>query len=97
MFSLVFVCFQSKGPAAKGFVVNSFFSGLTATEFFFHTMGGREGLVDTAVKTAQTGYMQRRMVKVRACECVYLSRVYASNVEQSWADLVQRRVFLYLV
>ena len=33
--------------------------GLTATEFFFHTMGGREGLVDTAVKTAETGYMQR--------------------------------------
>lgn len=42
-------------PAAKGFVANSFFSGLTATEFFFHTMGGREGLVDTAVKTAETG------------------------------------------
>lgn len=43
---------------------NSFLTGLKATEFFFHTMGGREGLVDTAVKTAQTGYMQRRMVKV---------------------------------
>lgn len=42
-------------PGAKGFVANSFFSGLTATEFFFHTMGGREGLVDTAVKTAETG------------------------------------------
>lgn len=37
-------------PPAKGFVGNSFYSGLTATEFFFHTMGGREGLVDTAVK-----------------------------------------------
>lgn len=34
---------------AKGFVASSFYSGLTATEFFFHTMGGREGLVDTAV------------------------------------------------
>ena len=34
---------------AKGFVANSFYSGLMATEFFFHTMGGREGLVDTAV------------------------------------------------
>ena len=42
---------------------NSFFSGLTATEFVFHTMGGREGLVDTAVKTAETGYMQRRLMK----------------------------------
>lgn len=40
---------------AKGFVANSFYSGLTPTEFVFHTMGGREGLVDTAVKTAETG------------------------------------------
>ena len=46
---------SSKIPAAKGFVSNSFYSGLTPTEFFFHTMGGREGLVDTAVKTAETG------------------------------------------
>lgn len=36
---------------AKGFVANSFYSGLSATEFFFHTMGGREGLVDTAVRS----------------------------------------------
>lgn len=54
---------HSKTPSAKGFVENSFYSGLTPTEFFFHTMGGREGLVDTAVKTAETGYMQRRLVK----------------------------------
>lgn len=54
----------AKIPAAKGFVGNSFFSGMTPTEFFFHTMAGREGLVDTAVKTAETGYMQRRLVKV---------------------------------
>ena len=38
---------SSLTPAAKGFVQNSFFTGLTATEFFFHTMGGREGLVDS--------------------------------------------------
>lgn len=55
---------SAKDPAARGFVENSFYSGLTPTEFFFHTMGGREGLVDTAVKTAETGYMQRRLVKV---------------------------------
>ena len=58
------VLIPAKIPAAKGFVENSFYSGLTPTEFFFHTMGGREGLVDTAVKTAETGYMQRRLVKV---------------------------------
>lgn len=50
-------------PAGKGFVANSFYSGLTPTEFFFHTMAGREGLVDTAVKTAETGYMSRRLMK----------------------------------
>ncbi|CAH2069371.1 unnamed protein product [Thlaspi arvense] len=54
---------MSKTPEAKGFVANSFYSGLSATEFFFHTMGGREGLVDTAVKTASTGYMSRRLMK----------------------------------
>ena len=35
---------NAKDPAAKGFVRNSFYTGLTAPEFFFHTMGGREGL-----------------------------------------------------
>ena len=53
----------AKDPAAKGFVANSFYSGLLPYEFWFHTMGGREGLVDTAVKTAETGYMQRRLMK----------------------------------
>jgi len=57
--------YHSLTPSAKGFVANSFYSGLTATEFFFHAMGGREGLVDTAVKTAETGYMARRLMKVR--------------------------------
>lgn len=57
--------YHSLTPAAKGFVANSFYTGLTATEFFFHAMGGREGLVDTAVKTAETGYMARRLMKVR--------------------------------
>ena len=50
-------------------MANSFFSGLTATEFWFHTMGGREGLVDTAVKTAETGYMSRRLMKVWGGRC----------------------------
>lgn len=50
-------------PAARGFVESSYISGLTAPELFFHAMGGRIGLIDTAVKTAQTGYIQRRLVK----------------------------------
>ena len=75
----------SKDPAARGFVANSFFSGLTATEFFFHTMGGREGLVDTAVKTAETGYMQRRLVKSLEDLCGHYDR----TVRSSSGDIVQ--------
>lgn len=55
---------KSKEPPAKGFVRNSFYTGLLPTEFLFHAISGREGLVDTAVKTAETGYMQRRLMKV---------------------------------
>ena len=51
------------GPESKGFVENSFLSGLTPYEFFFHAMSGREGLIDTAVKTSETGYIQRRLMK----------------------------------
>ena len=50
-------------PGARGFIENSYISGLTAPELFFHAMGGRIGLIDTAVKTSQTGYIQRRLVK----------------------------------
>ena len=50
-------------PGARGFVENSYISGLTAPELFFHAMGGRIGLIDTAVKTSQTGYIQRRLIK----------------------------------
>ena len=51
------------GPESRGFVDSSFIEGLTPQEFFFHAMGGREGLIDTAVKTSETGYIQRRMIK----------------------------------
>ena len=50
------------GAFARGFVANSYKSGLRPTEFFFHAMGGREGLVDTAVRTSRSGYMQRRLI-----------------------------------
>lgn len=51
------------GIESRGFVENSFISGLRPTEFFFHAMGGREGLIDTAVKTSDSGYIQRKLVK----------------------------------
>ncbi|MDA7495516.1 hypothetical protein N8459_03300 [Nitrosopumilus sp.] len=50
-------------PEAGGFVANSYIDGLNPTELFFHAMGGRVGLIDTAVKTSTTGYIQRRLVK----------------------------------
>jgi len=50
------------GSDAHGFVKASYKSGLNPTEYFFHAIGGREGLVDTAVRTSQSGYLQRRLV-----------------------------------
>jgi len=50
------------GAEAHGFVESSYKDGLTPTEFFFHAIGGREGLVDTAIRTSQSGYLQRRLV-----------------------------------
>lgn len=51
------------GLKAGGFVRNSYIKGLRPEEFFFHTMGGRIGMIDTSVKTADTGATQRRLVK----------------------------------
>lgn len=78
---------KSKEPPSKGFVRNSFYSGLSATEFLFHAISGREGLVDTAVKTAETGYMQRRLMK--ALED--LSTQYDLSVRNSTGGVVQFR------
>jgi len=78
---------HSREAPDKGFVANSFYTGLTPTEFFFHTMGGREGLVDTAVKTAETGYMARRLMK--ALED--LTVLYDLSVRNSAHEIVQFR------
>lgn len=51
------------GIESRGFVENSFISGIRPAEFFFHAMAGREGLIDTAVKTSDSGYIQRKLVK----------------------------------
>lgn len=73
---------------SRGFVENSYLRGLTPSEFFFHAMAGREGLIDTAVKTAETGYIQRRLVK--ALEEVTVK--YDSTVRDSRGNVVQ---FIY--
>ncbi|SSD60927.1 DNA-directed RNA polymerase III subunit RPC1 [Saccharomycodes ludwigii] len=71
---------NSKTPQSKGFVRNSFFSGLSPPEFLFHAISGREGLVDTAVKTAETGYMSRRLMKsLEDLSCRYDNTIRTSS------------------
>jgi DNA-directed RNA polymerase subunit A' len=72
-------------PKARGFVYSSYTKGLDVIEFFFHSMGGREGLVDTAVRTQQSGYMQRRLIN--ALEHIRLE--YDGTVRNSAGDIIQ--------
>ncbi|TPX15815.1 uncharacterized protein E0L32_000149 [Thyridium curvatum] len=76
---------NARQPPSKGFVKNSFYSGLVPTEFLFHAISGREGLVDTAVKTAETGYMSRRLMK----SLEDLSTQYDHSVRTSGGGIVQ--------
>ncbi|CRG99773.1 DNA-directed RNA polymerase II subunit RPB1, putative [Plasmodium relictum] len=76
------------GPESRGFVSNSYLSGLSPQEVFFHAMGGREGIIDTACKTSETGYIQRRLIK--AMEDVMVQ--YDRTVRNSYGDIIQ---FLY--
>ena len=51
------------GPSAKGFCKNSYIQGLSPSEMFFHAMGGRTGSIDTAIQTAESGYISRKLIK----------------------------------
>jgi DNA-directed RNA polymerase subunit A' len=75
------------GAEARGFVYSSYQDGLSPVEFFFHSMGGREGLVDTAVRTQQSGYMQRRLIN--ALEHIRVE--YDGTVRDSRGDIIQFR------
>ena len=70
---------------SHGFVRSSYKKGLSPTEFFFHAMGGREGLVDQAVRTAQSGYMQRRLVNALQD----LKAEYDGTVRDSRGTIIQ--------
>jgi len=72
-------------PKARGFVYSSYRDGLDPVEFFFHAMGGREGLVDTAVRTQQSGYMQRRLINAME----HLRVEYDGTVRNSTGDIIQ--------
>jgi DNA-directed RNA polymerase subunit A' len=76
------------GAEAKGFVGSSYKKGLNPTEYFFHSMGGREGLVDTAVRTSRSGYMQRRLIN--ALEDVKVES--DGSVRQAGGQIIQ---FIY--
>ncbi|MCZ6581977.1 MAG: DNA-directed RNA polymerase subunit A', partial [Thaumarchaeota archaeon] len=75
-------------PDSMGFVKSNYRDGLSSLEFFFHAMGGREGLVDTAVRTQQSGYMQRRLIN--ALE--HLKLEYDGTVRDPHGHIIQ---FLY--
>jgi DNA-directed RNA polymerase subunit A' len=70
---------------AHGFVENSYRAGLTPREFFFHAMGGREGLVDTAVRTSKSGYLQRRLINALS----ELEAQYDGSVRDTSGTVVQ--------
>jgi DNA-directed RNA polymerase subunit A' len=74
-----------QNPDSKGFVKSNYRDGLNPIEFFFHAMGGREGLVDTAVRTQQSGYMQRRLIN--ALE--HLKIEYDLTVRDPHGNIVQ--------
>ncbi|MBO4247450.1 MULTISPECIES: DNA-directed RNA polymerase subunit A' [unclassified Halomicrobium] len=70
---------------AHGFVEASYRSGLNPKEFFFHAMGGREGLVDTAVRTSKSGYLQRRLINALS----ELEAQYDGTVRDTSDNIVQ--------
>jgi DNA-directed RNA polymerase II subunit RPB1 len=77
---------DDNSPEPRGYVFSSFFAGLKPHEFFFHSMGGREGLSDTAVKTSSIGYIQRKLVK--SLEDIVIS--YDGTVRDSKGNLLQK-------
>ena len=73
---------------AGGYITDRFFSGVRPQEYFFHAMAGREGLIDTAVKTSRSGYLQRCLIKGMEG----LKVEYDTSVRDSDGSMVQ---FLY--
>lgn len=73
---------------AGGYVVNRFLTGIRPQEYYFHAMAGREGLIDTAVKTSRSGYLQRCLIK--GMEGLRVE--YDTSVRDSDGSMVQ---FLY--
>ena len=75
---------------SRGFITSSFAQGLTPRDYWFHSMTGREGVTDTAVKTASTGYIQRRLIK--GLEDIKVD--YDGTVRNNKGKIIQ---FIYLI
>ena len=73
------------GLESRGFCHHNYLQGLTPPEFFFHAMAGREGIIDTACKTSDTGYIQRRLIKSMESHCV----MYDGTVRNSLNEIIQ--------
>ena len=72
-------------PKSRGFVEHSFLQGLDPAEFFFHSMTGREGIIDTAIRTADSGYLSRRLMK--AMEDIFVG--YDNTIRNSNGQIIQ--------
>ncbi|XP_032517861.2 DNA-directed RNA polymerase I subunit RPA1 [Danaus plexippus] len=72
-------------PRAGGFIDGRFMTGIQPQEFFFHCMAGREGLIDTAVKTSRSGYLQRCLIK----HLEGLSVAYDHTVRDADSSIIQ--------
>ncbi len=73
------------GMESRGFISHSFLEGLNPKEFFFHAMSGREGLIDTAVKTANSGYLQRKLVKAMED----LKTYYDGSIRDNGGEIIE--------
>ncbi|CAL6014193.1 DNA-directed_RNA polymerase subunit [Hexamita inflata] len=72
---------------SRGYVSHSFIQGLDAPEFWFHMTGGREGVCDTSIKTADSGYVERKMMK----NMESVSQGYDNSVRNDQNGFVQLR------
>lgn len=79
---------NENNPESKGFIKNSYLKGLNPKEFFFHSMSGRLGVIDTAIRTSDSGYLQRKLVKLM--EDIHINN--GNYVQNSNGQIIQ---FIY--
>ena len=92
---------------ARGYISSSYYLGFTPEEFWFHHMTGREGLINTAIKTSETGYMQKKLIKgledimvtydgsVRTSNNILLQVLFGgSQLDQSMQKLIKLNILM---